>query len=97
LHSFPTRRSSDLEIFKKAGLNVDKERREINLSHRFRHGFAMFMIRHYKVEAHDLKVLLRHRSINSVQHYYRPTDEDVAEMRTEFVKSIYDLIPELTI
>lgn len=85
------------EIFKKAGLNVDKERREINLSHRFRHGFAMFMIRHKKVEAHDLKVLLRHRSINSVQHYYRPTDEDVVEMRTKFVKSIYDLIPELTI
>lgn len=85
------------EIFKKAGLNIDRERREINLSHRFRHGFAMFMVRYKKVEALDLKVLLRHRSINSVQHYYRPTDEDIVEMRTGFVNSIYEVIPELSI
>jgi integrase len=85
------------EIFKKAGLNIDKERREINLSHRFRHGFAMFMVRYKKIEVLELKMLLRHRSINSVQHYYRPTDEDIVKMRTGFVNSIYEVIPELSI
>lgn len=85
------------EIFRKAGLNIDKERRDSNLSHRFRHGFAMFMVRYKEVSKLDLKVLLRHRSVNSVEKYYRPTDEDIVEMRTDFVKSIYEVIPELNI
>ncbi|MCM3359529.1 tyrosine-type recombinase/integrase [Psychrobacillus sp. MER TA 171] len=85
------------EIFKKAGLNVDKEQRETNLSHRFRHGYAMFMVKYKKVDAHTLKMLLRHRNINSVKHYYRPTDEEIIEKRTDLVNSIYDVIPELKI
>lgn len=85
------------EIFKKAGVEVDKERREVNLSHRLRHGFAMFMVRYKKIDALNLKELLRHRSINSVLHYYRPTDEDIVEIKTEFVKSMYEVIPELNI
>lgn len=84
-------------IFKKAGLNVDKGIREHNLSHRFRHGYAMFMVKYKNVDALTLKNLLRHNHINSVKHYYRPTDEEVIEQRTSLVASIYEVIPELTI
>ncbi|MDQ0215544.1 integrase/recombinase XerD [Oikeobacillus pervagus] len=85
------------KIFKKAGLNVDKEQRENNLSHRFRHGYAMFMVQYKNVDALTLKNLLRHNNINSVKHYYRPTDEEVIKKRTSLVESIYEVIPELTI
>ncbi|MEK5101044.1 site-specific integrase [Cytobacillus sp. FSL M8-0252] len=85
------------DIFKKAGLNVDKEQREHNLSHRFRHGYAMFMVKYKNVDALTLKNLLRHNNINSVKHYYRPTDEEIIEQRTSLVESIYEVIPELTI
>jgi integrase len=84
-------------IFVKAGLDVDKEHREVNLSHRFRHGFAMFMVKYKKADILKLKELLRHKSTNSVYKYYRPTDKEIVEMKTEFVKSIYDVIPELDI
>ena len=85
------------EIFHKAGIDVDKEQRETNLSHRFRHGFAMFMIQYKKVEELKLMLLLRHSNINSVKYYYRPTDKDIIDMRTDFVSSLYEIIPELTI
>jgi integrase len=85
------------EIFVKAGLDVDKGSREVNLSHRFRHGFAMFMVKYKKVDALILKGLLRHKRISSVNHYYRPTDEEIIEMKTEFVDSIYDVVSELSI
>ncbi|WP_100489235.1 tyrosine-type recombinase/integrase [Sporolactobacillus pectinivorans] len=84
-------------IFHKAGLNIDKKRRETNLSHRFRHGFAMFMVKYKHVDERTLQLLLRHRSINSVKYYYRPTDEEVIQLRTDFVNSMYTIIPELRI
>lgn len=84
-------------IFKKAGLNVDKDQRETNLSHRFRHGYAMFMVKYKHVDALKLKELLRHNNINSVKHYYRPTDEEIIKMRTGLVDSIYEIIPDLNI
>lgn len=84
-------------IFEKAGLKVDKMHRENNLNHRFRHGFAMFMVKYKHIKIYDLKLLMRHRSIASVQHYYRPTDEDIVELKTAFANSIYEVIPELSI
>lgn len=85
------------DIFHKAGLIVDKNRRETNLSHRFRHGFAMFMVRYKQIDEYNLMLLLRHSSIASVKHYYRPTDEEIAEKKTDFVNTIYEIIPELSL
>lgn len=84
------------EIFKKSGIMVDKGTKETNLNHRFRHGFAMYMIKYKSVDMFRLKELLRHRSVRSVEHYYRPTDEDIVAIKTEFIDSIYDIIPELS-
>lgn len=85
------------EIFRKVGLKVDKVSKQNNLSHRFRHGYAMFMIQYKNVDRLKLKELLRHRRILSCEKYYRPTDEDVIKLREGYVKSIYDVIPELSI
>ncbi|CAM4037995.1 site-specific integrase [Cohnella lubricantis] len=85
------------DIFNKASLIVDKKHRETNLSHRFRHGFAMFMVRYKQIDEYNLMLLLRHSSIASVKHYYRPTDEEIAEKKTEFVNTIYEIIPELSL
>lgn len=84
-------------IFHKAGLHVDVGVKETNLNHRFRHGFAMFMVKYRHISTFDLKLLMRHRSIQSTSAYYRPTDEDIASLKSDFVSSIYDLIPELSI
>jgi integrase/recombinase XerD len=85
------------EIFKKAGLEVDIYHRENNLNHRLRHGFAMFMVKYKHVHILELKELLRHRSLASVLIYYRPTDEDIIDLRTQLIKSIYEVIPELSL
>lgn len=85
------------DIFRKSGLFVDDGNKKHNLSHRFRHGFAMFMIRYKNIQPYDLKILLRHTSIQSVFQYYRPTEEDVLQLKNDFVSSIYQVLPELSI
>lgn len=83
------------KIFIECGLNVDINIRRNNLNHRFRHGYAMFMVKYNHVDNLKLMKLLRHKSISSVEKYYRPTDEDIIMMKNTLVKSIYDVIPQL--
>jgi len=85
------------EIFKKAGLALDIGCKETNLNHRCRHGFAMFMIHYNDIKIQDLMLLMRHRSIRSTLKYYRPTPKDIIKLKTNYVESIYDVIPELSI
>lgn len=84
------------KIFSESNILVDKEKRENNLNHRFRHGFAMFLVKHKHKEAYEVMELLRQRNINSVLYYYNPTDEDTTKIKTEITNSIYELLPELT-
>lgn len=85
------------EIFLKVGIKIDKHKRQNNLNHRFRHGFAMFMVKYKNIKAFDLKILMRHGSIHSVFAYYKPTDEDICKLKNDFVESLYDIIPDLQI
>lgn len=85
------------EIFLKSKIKIDKYKRETNLNHRFRHGFAMFMVKYKSIQAFDLKILLRHSSIQSVYIYYQPTDEDICKLKNDFSESLYDIIPKLQI
>ena len=64
------------EIFEEVGLIVDKETREHNLNHRFRHGFAMKLRKEGK-SALEIKDALKNHSIGSVSCYFRPTEEDM--------------------
>jgi integrase/recombinase XerD len=85
------------KYFKIAGIPIDIECRENNLSHRFRHGFAMFHARfsEHRVGALELQKLMRHRSITSTMVYYNPTPEDEFNIKMEYQQELYDMIPEL--
>ena len=82
------------EIFKKSGIKLDSEKKEHNLSHRFRHGYAMYLARvlHYPVE--KIQKRLRHKSIKSTLVYFRPTEYDIAISQEEFSKSLENSLAE---
>lgn len=84
------------KVYERAGIHVDKKVRQHNLNHRFRHGFAMFQIIYNKLDAVKLKVLMRHKSISSVMIYFRPTEADTYNIKTEFVESLLKEIPALS-
>lgn len=68
-------------IYSLAEIPVDKGGRKTNLSHRLRHGYAMFLRHVAGVPEFEIMTLLRHRSISSTEMYNRPTAEDVRELQ----------------
>src|SRR5699024_6989580 len=76
------------KIFKKTGIHLDKKERKHNLSHRFRHGFAMFNVQYLKLNEFELKQRMRHRSLQSVSTYFNPTINDQITLKNEFVDSL---------
>jgi integrase len=80
-----------------AGIVIDHGYKKCNLTHRLRHGFAMFKARfsEHPVDVLKLKELMRHRSIMSTMVYYTPTDDDIFQIKTEFQDDLYKMIPEL--
>lgn len=85
------------KYFNDAGIPLDLDVRENNLSHRFRHGFAMFHARFSKhpVDVLSLQKLMRHKSVSSTMVYFNPTPEDEFKIKTEFQEELYTMIPEL--
>lgn len=85
------------KYFEVAGIPIDVDIRDNNLSHRFRHGFAMFHARfsRHPADALSLQKMLRHKSLSSTMVYYNPTPEDEFKIKMEFQKELYDMIPEL--
>ncbi len=82
-------------IFDELGILVDKKIRDNNLSHRFRHGFAMFQIQHRHIDAVQLAEMMRHKSVSSVMKYYRPTISDKIKLKEKYTADLYSIIPEL--
>lgn len=83
--------------FEEADVPIDRNTKEGNLSHRFRHGFAMF---HAHFSEHPWTALklqhaMRHRSIRSTLIYYNLTEEDERREKEAMQKELYDTIPEL--
>ena len=66
------------------------------MSHRFRHGFAMFLVQYKNIRLEELKLLMRHESLSSTAIYYRPTEDDVATIKEDFSKTLEELIPMIT-
>lgn len=85
------------KYFAMAKIPIDTDVRENNLSHRFRHGFAMFHARfsEHPVNVLELQKLMRHKSISSTMLYYNPTPEDELKTKTEYQTELYKMIPEL--
>lgn len=82
-------------IFRAVGLKVDKNIRRHNLSHRFRHGFAMYLIQYKSYNEVQVRNALRQRSLSSVSFYFNPTVDDIYEANKSAGESLHKLIPEL--
>ena len=85
------------KYFEEADIPIDRNTKEGNLSHRFRHGFAMF---HAHFSEHPWTALklqhaMRHRSIRSTLIYYNLTEEDERREKEAMQEELYDTIPEL--
>lgn len=78
------------EIFDKCEISLDSDKREHNLNHRFRHGYAMYLVRELKLPLNEVQRHLRHKSSKSVEKYFRPTDDDIATSQNDFSKSLED-------
>lgn len=82
------------KYFFECGIEVDTEKKVSNLSHRFRHGFAMFQA-HFKKEPVSvlaLQHLMRHKSISSTMVYYNPTEEMIFNERMNLTKELDELL-----
>lgn len=82
-------------IFVCVHIPIDKDKRKNNLNHRFRHGFAMFNIQYGHANAVKVAELLRHRSLQSVMCYFRPTISDQIHLKDAAIEDMYSVIPEL--
>lgn len=85
------------KYFSDAKIPLDLDMKENNLSHRFRHGFAMFHARfsNHPVDILSLQKLMRHKRVSSTMIYFNPTPEDEFKIKTEFQEEFYNMIPEL--
>jgi len=77
------------------GIGIDKQVKKHNLNHRFRHGFAMYQIKHMGRNELELMRLMRHSSIKSVEVYFKPTIKDQLEMKQEFAEELMKSVPIL--
>ena len=83
------------EIYLKVGLSLDTNKRKNNLSHRLRHGYAMFLVKYRKYTVFQLKDALRHASISTVQIYYNLTEDEIYDLNKETADALLELMPEL--
>lgn len=79
------------QVLLESGLKLDKNIRKHNLNHRFRHGYAMFLRQYKGLSEQDLMFALRHKSLESVGAYFRPTDEDLYIANEKAVLSMYEV------
>lgn len=73
------------EIYKKAGIQVDRSIRRNNLSHRLRHGFIMCLANNYNLDEFSIKTLARHKQLTTTARYHNPTPEDVYDLQRRLI------------
>lgn len=75
------------KLFCKVKISIDISKKEYGLSHRFRHGFAMFKVLVEKYDRLELQKALRHTNIHSCETYFSLTESQ----KSELVKLAYTL------
>lgn len=75
------------KIYLECDIVVDEGNKRINLSHRFRHGYAMNLRRMGK-DPLFIKRKLRQRSLSSTEKYFNPTEDDVLHENEIIIRSI---------
>lgn len=71
------------QIYEKVGIKIDKRVKKNNLSHRLRHGFAMYKVWVKGYDELALADALRHSDTSTVKRYFNPDDEDRARLLRE--------------
>lgn len=66
-------------FFKELNIHTDKTSKKTNLSHRFRHGYAMYLINELNLTLEEVSRYMRHKSITSTYVYYNPTEEEIMD------------------
>src|SRR5699024_1416998 len=66
-------------FFNELKIHTDKTSKKTNLSHRFRHGYAMYLINELNLTLEEVSRYMRHRSITSTYVYYNPTEEEIMD------------------
>lgn len=76
-------------IFVEANIPLDFSYRKHNLSHRFRHGFAMKLMHGMEnINISAIKIFTRHKSDEGLNAYNNPTTEDIVRMKEEIVSEL---------
>ena len=78
------------EIYMKVGIEIDFGNRKNNVSHRLRHGFAMYHYIKKNISPPLLKKYMRHRNINSVFCYFRLTSSDLAGLKESYEDFLFE-------
>lgn len=83
------------KVMRDEGVGVDEGRKRFGLNHRFRHGFAMFLINNMKMDEYQVMRLMRHHNIASIEPYTKLTAEDVRDMRSEYTHDTFEIIKDV--
>lgn len=75
------------EIFLKAKISVDQNKKKLNLNHRFRHAFAMNLVEE-NVSPNQLARRMRHKSVSSSYKYYNPDEKDQFKILEQYKESL---------
>lgn len=76
------------DIYSAIGIEIDKNKKEDNLNHRLRHGFAMYKVLVENYDQLKLKNALRHQDINSCKVYFKIDEKE----RERLAKETQELI-----
>lgn len=76
------------KIFLGVGLDVDTQKRQNGLSHRFRHGFCMHLLYDLKMPKHLVRLRSRHNSESGLDKYDTPSVELIAEIQLKIEDNI---------
>lgn len=75
------------KIYEACGIPLDNEKKQKGLSHRFRHGYAMYLLEQ-NINIDQVKVLMRHKSINSTLQYTKPTLNEIIKIKLNIEQEI---------
>lgn len=83
--------------FEAIGVPVDRGTKTTNCAHKIRHSFAMYHAQYSPnpKNPEELRVLMRHASVASIQPYYTPLREDVLKAVRECAEMMAEAIPSL--
>lgn len=82
------------KMFVDLGIAVDTKVRTTNLLHRFRHGYAMYLLYVKRIPKSEAKHYMRQRSDDSLNVYDNPTQEMRQEMMSKLMEGIDEYIIE---